>query len=145
MGRAGACSTALDLVSLTVDNMTDRFEVSRPYAGGMSAAFWVCAIITAVSAFVSLGFSIAGMAAADASSRTSSMYASARSLALVVTATVALLTRSNSYVEAIAVTMVIVQAVDAVIGVRIRDRLKTVGPAATALVNAAALVWLLRQ
>jgi len=111
----------------------------------MSAAFWVCATITVVSAFVSLGYSIAALAAADASSRTSSMYASARSLALAVSAIVALFARSDSYLEAIAVTMVIVQAADAVIGARIRDRLKTFGPAATSLANAAALLWVLQQ
>lgn len=40
--------------------------------------------------------------------------------------------------------MTIVQAGDAVIGVRIRDRLKTVGPALTAAANLAALVNLMR-
>ncbi|PJJ55304.1 hypothetical protein CLV54_3194 [Compostimonas suwonensis] len=71
------------------------------------------------------------------------MYAFARSLALLVVAIVALFTGSVAFVAAIAIAMVIVQVADAVIGVRIRDRLKTVGPAATALVDLAALVWML--
>lgn len=109
------------------------------------SAFWVCATITAVSAFVSLGFALTALRSASAASRTNSMYAAARSLALAVTATVALFTRSDAFVEAIAVAMVIVQAVDAVIGARIHDRVKTIGPTATAVVNAVSLVWLLQQ
>jgi hypothetical protein len=54
---------------------------------------------------------------------------------------------SSSYADpcSIALAMVIVQAVDAIIGVRIHDRLKTIGPAATSLANAVALIWLLQQ
>jgi hypothetical protein len=111
----------------------------------MSAAFWVCAGVTAISAFVSLGYSIAALAGSDTLGRTSSMYASARSLALAVTAVVALFARSSTFLEAIALAMVIVQALDAIIGVRIHDRLKTIGPAATSLANAVALIWLLQQ
>ena len=115
------------------------------YRGGMFAAFWVCAAITAISAFVSLGYSIDALTRADPSSRTSSMYASARSLALAVAAIVAVFARSAPYLEAIALTMVIVQAVDAVIGTLTHDRLKTLGPTATSLANAAALIWLLQH
>lgn len=111
----------------------------------MSAAFWVCAAVTTVSTFVSLGYSVTALARPDAPGRTSSMYAAARSLALAVAAVVAWFARSDSYLIAIAFTMVIVQAVDAIIGVVIHDRLKTVGPAATSLGNAAALAWLLQQ
>jgi hypothetical protein len=73
------------------------------------------------------------------------MYASARSLALAATAVVALFARSSTFLEAIALAMVIVQALDAIIGVGIHDRLKTIGPAATSLANAVALIWLLQQ
>ena len=71
------------------------------------------------------------------------MYAFSRSLALLVAAIVGLLTGSVFFVMAIAIAMVVVQAGDAVIGARLADRLKTVGPAATAVVNLAALIWLL--
>jgi hypothetical protein len=39
--------------------------------------------------------------------------------------------------------MIIVQAGDAGIGMIIKDRMKTFGPAGTALLNLAALIWLL--
>jgi hypothetical protein len=40
--------------------------------------------------------------------------------------------------------MIIVQFCDAAIGVVIEDRMKTFGPAGTALLNLAAVIWLLR-
>lgn len=111
----------------------------------MSAAFWVCATVTLVSAFVSLGYSLAALARSNAADRTSSMYAAARSLALASTAVVALFARSTPYLEAVATSMVAVQAIDAAIGVAIRDRFKSVGPALTSLANLAALIWLLQD
>jgi hypothetical protein len=39
--------------------------------------------------------------------------------------------------------MVIVQALDAVVGGIVRDRMKTVGPASLGALNLAALVWFL--
>jgi hypothetical protein len=39
-------------------------------------------------------------------------------------------------------SMVIVQAGDAAIGVTINDRMKTFGPAGTALLNLVAVIWL---
>ena len=75
--------------------------------------------------------------------RTNALYAFSRSLALAV-AVVVLFARSEDWLKAVAVAMTIVQAGDAVIGVQIRDRLKTVGPALTAAGNLAALVNLMR-
>ncbi len=109
----------------------------------MPLAFWICGAVTAVSALVSLGYSVAALQGADLAARTASRYAFARSLALAVVAVVALFTGSTPFVVAIAITMVVVQAADAVIGAAIRDRLKTLGPAVTAAVNLAVLVWLL--
>jgi len=109
----------------------------------MSAAFWVCASVTAISSYVSLGYSIAGLRGATAETRVGFAYALARSVALAVAATVALFVGSSDYLVAVAVAMVIVQAADAVVGARFGDRVTTYGPAATAAANAAALVWLL--
>jgi len=109
----------------------------------VSIEFWICAAITAISAYVSLGYSIAGLRGAGDEAKVGFMYALARSTALAAGATIALFTSSIDFVAAVAVVMVIVQGADAVVGVRTHDRLKTYGPAATALANAAALVWLL--
>jgi hypothetical protein len=40
--------------------------------------------------------------------------------------------------------MIIVQACDAVIGTMIKDRMKTFGPAGTALLNLVAVIWLIQ-
>ncbi len=108
----------------------------------MPTAFWVCAVVTTVSAFVSLGYSVASLIRSDTPARASSMYAAARSIALAAAATVVLFASSSAYLEVIALVMVIVQAADAIIGAIIHDRLKTIGPAVTSLANALALVWL---
>ena len=47
------------------------------------------------------------------------------------------------WLEAAASCMIIVQGCDAATGVGINDRLKTIGPAAPALLNLAPLFWLL--
>ncbi len=110
----------------------------------MSSAFWLCAAITAVSAVVSLGYSVAAVRSPEGPGRTNALYAFSRSLALAVAAVVVLFARSEDWLKAVAVAMTIVQAGDAVIGVQIRDRLKTVGPGLTAAGNLAALVNLMR-
>lgn len=72
------------------------------------------------------------------------MYAFARSLALAVASTIVLIAGSASWLGVMALTMVIVQGADAVIGAVVRDRMKTVGPALIAALNLAALIWFLR-
>jgi hypothetical protein len=109
----------------------------------MSAAFWICAGVTLISSLVSAGYAVAGVRSAPPESRAPSMYALARSAALVVVAIIGLFTASIAFVAAVAVAMVLVQGLDAVIGVVTSDRVKTFGPAITAAVNAAALVWML--
>ncbi|WP_448060760.1 hypothetical protein [Cellulomonas hominis] len=90
-----------------------------------------------------LAFSVAALRGSDLAARTASRYAFARSLALAVVAVVALFTGSTPFVVAIAITMVVVQTADAVIGAAVRDRLTTLGPAVTSAVNLGALAWLL--
>lgn len=109
----------------------------------MSTAFWACAIVTVISALVSAGYAVAGLNSASADGRVPSMYALARSAALVAVAIVGLFSGSTGFVAAAAVAMIAVQGLDAVIGARISSRIKTIGPALTALANLAALLWML--
>lgn len=109
----------------------------------MPLAFWICAAVTAISAAVSFGYSVAGLRGSDPGSRTPSQYAVARSLALVVVAAIAPFTGSVAFLTAVAAAMVIVQAADAVVGALRGDRFRTFGPAATVAGNLGALVWLL--
>jgi hypothetical protein len=54
------------------------------------------------------------------------------------------LTGSTGWLQAIAWSMIIVQACDAVIGDTIKDPMKTYGPAGTALLNLVAVIWLIQ-
>ena len=110
----------------------------------MTASFIFCASITAISAVISLGFSIEAALRATGAAHTMALYACARSVALVIASGTPFLTGSTEWLQAIAWSMIIVQACDAVIGATIKDRMKTFGPAGTALLNLAALIWLIQ-
>jgi hypothetical protein len=110
----------------------------------MTVPFIFCASITAISAIISLGFSIAAALGATGTARTMALYACARSVALMIASAVPFLTGSTGWLQAIAWSMIIVQACDAVIGTTIKDRMKTFGPAGTALANLVAVIWLMQ-
>jgi hypothetical protein len=109
----------------------------------MNVSFIFCALITAVSAVISLGFSIAATLNTANDVRNVALYTCARSVALMLASAVPFFTGSTAWLQAIACCMIIVQVCDAAIGVVIKDRMKTFGPAGTALLNLAALIWLL--
>jgi hypothetical protein len=71
------------------------------------------------------------------------MYALSRSVALAAVIVVPLISQRRSSLLTIALAMVIVQALDAVVGGVIRDRMKTFGPASLGALNLVALVWFL--
>ncbi len=108
----------------------------------MLTRFGICVMITVISAFVSLGFSVAACVNHTGTARILALYAGARSLALAIISLVPLASGSVAWLEATAAGMIIVQACDAVIGGVVKDKLKTIGPAATAAANLLALVWL---
>ena len=109
----------------------------------MSIPFLFCAFITAVSAVVSLGFSIAAAFNRANEARSIALYTCARSVALALVSAVPFFTGSTPWLQAIACSVIIVKGCDAAIGVMIKDRMKTFGPAGTALLNLAAMIWLL--
>jgi hypothetical protein len=106
-------------------------------------AFWICAGVTTASALVSLGFSAAAVVSAHDHARANAMYALSRSVALAVVSLVPLLTQTRASLLTIAPAMVIVQALDAVVGATIHDRMKTFGPASLGIFNLVTLVWFL--
>jgi hypothetical protein len=105
----------------------------------VTIAYWFCAAVTLVSALTSAGFSIAGLATATGPARHPSQYAAARSLALAVISVVPLLSPARPWEEAVALAMIVVQALDGVIGAADRDLMKTAGPFSLGAVNALAL------
>lgn len=109
----------------------------------MNAAYWVCASITALSACISLFFVVRAIGAATGLARTNARYAAARCLPLALISFVPFFHHSRPFLVALALVMTMVQALDAFIGASIKDRMETWGPASTAILNGAALVWLL--
>ena len=107
----------------------------------MSISFWVCAIITAVSAFTSLGFSIAAYKVSSKTSRANSMYTAARSISLTFISLVPFFNKSASWLIAVALTMILVQFLDALIGVKLHEKIRVIGPTIAASINLFALVW----
>lgn len=108
----------------------------------MSVPFLFCSLVTAISAFTSLGFSVQSVRDSAGPTRTAALYTTARSVAFAVVSVVPLLTGSLGWLKAVATGLIILQTCDAVIGITIKDRLKTFGPAGTAILNLAALLWL---
>ncbi|KRN22271.1 hypothetical protein FC75_GL001910 [Lacticaseibacillus camelliae DSM 22697 = JCM 13995] len=107
----------------------------------------LCAIITAISAAVSLGFALAAYWQSRASDDTSGInarYALSRSGALAIGALGLLLFHSPEYLAALAIVMTFVQLFDSAIGRRV-SKFKTYGPLATGLVNAIVLALYLMQ
>ena len=117
-------------------------ETTRTAARG--AAFWICYAVTVISAGVSVTYSVlavidGGLEASDA------LYATSRSVALVVMALVAPMFRSDAGLLIIAVAMTIVQGIDSFIGAVQGDVGKTVGPAVLCIVTIVAATFLARS
>jgi hypothetical protein len=110
----------------------------------MTAAYIFCAIITTINAFISLGFSIAGLFQYKGTVYLASLYICARSLPLAGLAVVPFFYHSRPYLVAIAIAITLLQALDAVVGVKRRNKMETFGPAGSSIVNLAAITWLIR-
>ena len=104
----------------------------------MTFIYWLALALTAVSALTSLGFSLAALRAKSIYAE----YAASRSIALVVAVIVAFFLSSQPLVFVLALAMTVMQALDAVIGARQRDLMKTVGPAVLAVLTLAGAILL---
>jgi hypothetical protein len=108
----------------------------------MTRRFWTCVIVTTVSALVSAGFSVVGLFGPSGSGGFE-RYAASRSIALLIAVLCCIGFRSRDAIAAMALVMSLVQGFDGLIGALAHDPAKTYGPFASALINFAALVWLL--
>jgi hypothetical protein len=107
--------------------------------------FYICAAITAASAFTSLGFSLSAVKQSNGTFRINALYASSRSIALAAVSLIPFLYHSVPFLAGIALTMILVQIFDAIVGIFTHELLKIYGPAMTAVINLGVLVWLLRS
>jgi hypothetical protein len=109
----------------------------------MRKRFWICALMTLLSASVSAGFSLQGLFG-PGGSESFARYAASRSVALLLTVLIAIGVRSRMAIAFLGMAMTAVQAFDGVIGALAHDPAKTYGPFAFAVLNALAVGWLLR-
>jgi len=110
----------------------------------MTKQFWICAAMTLISACVSAGFAVTGLLG-DSVRDSFSQYAASRSIALLLTAVIAMVLRSAMGVVLLGIAMTAVQFFDGIIGVLAHDPFKTYGPLAFSVLNALAAWWLLRS
>jgi hypothetical protein len=110
----------------------------------LTRAFWLCAIITGISALVSASFSVAALLG-EGKGDTYAMYALSRSISLLLVVPIAIWFRSRLGLAVIALIMALVQAFDTVVGVHLHDASKTYGPLVFALIAFASVAALLRQ
>jgi hypothetical protein len=111
------------------------------------------ALMTLVNTLVSSGFALAGLLTAasvaggdhEAACTLFAGYAAARSLPLTVAVVWGLVTRKRRELGVLAVTLALVQAADALVGVAAHDVAKTVGPAVFAVLTALGVPALLRE
>ena len=108
-----------------------------------SRALWICAAVTAISAIVSASFSVAALLG-PGQTDVNAMYAASRSISLPLVVLAIAYFRSRDGIAAMALTMALVQLLDAVIGFLSHDPFKTFGPLALSLITFASLAWLWR-
>lgn len=109
-----------------------------------SRLFWICAVITVVSALTSAGFSLAALSSSG-EAHVNALYSVSRSLSLAFGSLLVVFLRSRIGLMAVSFLMVLVQAGDAVIGAFINDPMKTYGPAFLAVVTGIVLILLVRD
>jgi hypothetical protein len=112
-------------------------------SNAVDRAFWVCGAVTALSAIVSASFSVAALLA-PGQTDVNAMYAASRSIALPLVVLAVTYFRSRDGLAAMALTMGLVQLLDAVIGILSHDPFKTWGPLGIALITFASRTWLMR-
>ena len=106
--------------------------------------FWICAVITALSAVVSASFSVVALIGVGSQNQYA-MYAASRSIALLLATLACIGTRSRRGLTALALTMGLVQAFDTVIGLIAHDPAKTYGPLVLSVAGLASLFVLHRD
>jgi hypothetical protein len=107
-------------------------------------AFWICATITAVSAVVSASFSVTALIGVARQDQYA-MYAASRSIALLLASLACIGARSRHGVMALALTMGLLQGLDARVGLVGHNPAKTYGPLALSVVGFASLIALYRD
>lgn len=102
--------------------------------------YYVCAGITLISAVFGVGFSIGAVVKGKDIEKENALYMFARSLVLVGIALIPVCTKANQILIIVTAAMLLLQVIDGGIGIRIKSRMRTVGPFIMAICHAVCLL-----
>jgi hypothetical protein len=119
-------------------------STKAPGSTEVATAFWICALVTLLSALLSTGFCIAALSSSG-DAHINALRAFGRSGSLALACILAVFMRSRAALVVLSLTMTLVQASDAVIGASDRNTARTVGPAVIALATLASLAFFLKS
>lgn len=106
--------------------------------------YYLCAYITLISSILGIGFSIGAIAKETGKNKENALYMLARSIALMVIAVIPVCMEVKNILILITAAMLIVQIIDGLIGIYIKDKMRTGGPFVMALFHAISLLIYLR-
>lgn len=102
--------------------------------------YYITAYTTLISAILGVCFSIGAVMEERGTSRTNVLYMSARSLALACAAAIPVFRNAPAILSVVTGIMLIVQTVDCIIGIVIKNKMRTVGPFIMAVCHAVCLL-----
>ena len=109
-------------------------------AGGPTLIYYINAYTTLISAVLGVCFSVGTIMAAKDTSRTNALYMFARSLSLACVAAIPVCRNAPDILFVVTGIMLIVQIVDCIIGIAIKNKTRTVGPFIMAACHAVCLL-----
>lgn len=102
--------------------------------------YYINAYTTLVSAALGVCFSIGAVIKEKENSRTNALYMLARSLALTCAAAIPVCRNAPTILFVVTAAMLMVQIVDCIIGIVIKNKIRTVGPFIMAVCHAVCLL-----
>lgn len=109
-------------------------------AEGQTLIYYINAYTTLISAVLGVCFSIRAVIAERKTSRTNALYMFARSLALACAAAIPVCRNAPAILFVVTGIMLIVQIVDCIIGIVIKNKMRTIGPFIMAVCHAMCLL-----
>jgi len=104
-------------------------------------SYYLTACITSLSAFLGLAFSIYAIKNSENKEKTNALYMFARCVAIVFISIIPFFQRSDVLLLIITSLMLIIQVIDCIVGIYIKNRMRTVGPSIMAVLHAVCL-WI---
>lgn len=106
----------------------------------VESLYYLTACITSLSAFLGLAFSIYAIKNSDNQEKTNALYMFARSMAILFISVIPFFQRSDVLLRIITSSMLIIQVIDCIVGIYIKNRMRTVGPSIMAVLHAICLL-----